>query len=122
VSRYAARLVAAVVLTAATGLGLPAPARAASCSTGHGVTVVVDFHQLGGGVRSACDPGGAGRNASTQVTDVGHTLTYAQRQPGFVCRVDGSPSSRPVHQHLARRRLLVPVVVGREVGHLVVLV
>jgi hypothetical protein len=95
VSRYVVRLVAAVVLTAAAGVGVTGTAQAASCSTGHGVTVVVDFHQLGGGVRSACDPGGAGRSASTQLTDVGYTLTYAQRQPGFVCRVDGSPSSDP---------------------------
>lgn len=94
-SRYVVRLVAAVVLTAATGLGVPAPALAASCSTGHGVTVVVDFHQLGGGAQSACDLGGAGRLASTQLIDVGHTLRYAQQQPGFVCRVDGSPSSDP---------------------------
>jgi hypothetical protein len=95
VSRFVVRLVAAVVLTAATGLGVPSPAHAASCSTGHGVTVVVDFHQLGGGARSACDRAGAGRPASTQLTDVGHRLTYAQQQPGFVCRVDGSPSSDP---------------------------
>lgn len=94
-SRYVVRLVAAVVLTAATGLGVPAPALAASCPTGHGVTVVVDFHQLGGGAQSACDPGGAGRLAATQLIDVGHTLRYAQQQPGFVCRVDGSPSSDP---------------------------
>jgi hypothetical protein len=95
VSRYAVRLTVAALVAVAVGLGVPAPASAAPCSTGHGVTVVVDFHQLGGGVGSACDARGAGKHASTQLADVGHTLTFAQRQPGFVCRVDGSPSSDP---------------------------
>ena len=74
---------------------MPAAAQAATCSTSHGVTVVVDFHQLGGGVETACDAGGAGRAAVTQLTDVGHQLTYVQRQPGFVCRVDGPRPSDP---------------------------
>jgi len=29
------------------------------------------------------------------MTDVGHHLTYVQRQPGFVCRVDGGPADDP---------------------------
>jgi len=95
VPRHVVRLVAAVLLTAATGLGVSAPAQAASCSTAHGVTVVVDFHQLGGGAEAACDAGGGGKAAVTQLTDVGHQLTYVQRQPGFVCRVDGAPASDP---------------------------
>jgi hypothetical protein len=95
VTRLVVRLAVAVLVAAAVGLGVPGPAQAATCATAHGVTVVVDFHQLGGGVQTACDPGGGGSHASTQLTDVGHVLTYAQRQPGFVCRVDGSPSSDP---------------------------
>jgi hypothetical protein len=95
VTRHVVRLVAAVLLTAAAGLGMTAPARASSCSTAHGVTVVVDFHELGGGAQSACDGGGGGRNALTQLTDVGHQLTFVQRQPGFVCRVDGAPAGDP---------------------------
>jgi hypothetical protein len=95
VTRYVVRLAAAVILAAAAGLGVPTPAQAASCSTAHGVTVVVDFHQLGGGARATCDLSGAGKNALTQLTDVGYQLTYAQRQPGFVCRVDGAPASDP---------------------------
>ena len=94
-TRYVVRLAAAVLLAAAAGLGVPTPAQAASCSTAHGVTVVVDFHQLGGGARATCDLSGAGKNALTQLTDVGYKLTYAQRQPGFVCRVDGAPASDP---------------------------
>jgi hypothetical protein len=95
VSRVVVRLTVAVLVAAAVGVGAPGRAQAATCGTAHGVTVVVDFHQLGGGVQTACDPGGGGSHASTQLTDVGHVLTYAQRQPGFVCRVDGSPSSDP---------------------------
>jgi hypothetical protein len=95
VVRQLARLTVAALVAATVGLGVPGPAQAATCSTAHGVTVVVDFHQLGGGIQTACDLGGAGKSGATQLVDVGHTLTYAQRQPGFVCRVDGSPSSDP---------------------------
>jgi hypothetical protein len=95
VTRLVVRLAVAVLVTAAVGLGVPGPAQAATCGTSHGVTVVVDSHQLGGGIQTACDLNGAGKHASSQLTDVGHALTYAQRQPGFVCRVDGSPSSDP---------------------------
>jgi hypothetical protein len=95
VTRLAVRLAVVAFLAATAGLGVPGSAQAATCGTAHGVTVVVDFHQLGGGVQTACDRGGAGQYADQQVTDVGHTLTYAQREPGFVCRVDGSPSTDP---------------------------
>jgi hypothetical protein len=95
VTRLVVGLAVAVLVTAAVGLGLPGPAQAATCGTAHGVTVVVDAHQLVGGIQTACDLTGAGKHASSQLTDVGHALTYAQRQPGFVCRVDGSPSSDP---------------------------
>lgn len=93
-SRHVVRLVVAVLVTAAAGLGLSAPAAAATCGSSSGVTVVVDFHQLGG-VQSACDAGGAGEYAAAQFTDVGHTLTYVQGQP-FVCQVDGAPSTQCV--------------------------
>jgi hypothetical protein len=95
VHRIVVRLAAAALVAAAAGLGAAAPAQAATCATAHGVTVVVDFHQLGGGVQTACDTSGAGRTAITQLTDVGHSLTYVQRQPGFVCRIDGKPAGDP---------------------------
>lgn len=94
-TRLAARLVAAVLVTAATGLLPSGPAQAAGCSTASGVSVVVDFHELGGGVQQACDAGGAGRTAATQFGDAGYRLTRVQKQPGFVCRVNGAPSSDP---------------------------
>jgi hypothetical protein len=93
--QYAVRLAAAVLVSAAVGLGVPAPASAATCSSSSGVSVVVDFHQLGGGVQTFCDTGGAGKTAWQQLQDAGHTLTPVQRQPGFVCRIDGKPASDP---------------------------
>ena len=69
-----------------------------------------------GGVQTACDAGGAGEYAAAQFADVGHTLTYVQGQ-AFVCQVDGAPSTQCV-AHAAGDRLLVAVVVRREVRHL----
>lgn len=90
----------AVVALAATAAGLvvplsTAPAQAATCSTSSGVSVVVDFHQLGGGAQAACDADGAGKDAAAQFTDVGHTLTYVQGQ-AFVCQIDGAPDTQCV--------------------------
>jgi hypothetical protein len=93
--RYAVRLTVAVLVAAAVGLGASGPAQAATCSGSSGVSVVVDFHQLGGGVQTYCDAGGAGKTADAQLKDAGHQLTYVQRQPGFVCRIDGVPADDP---------------------------
>jgi len=95
VLRNVARLAAGILVVSAASLAVPLPAQAATCSSAHGVSVVVDFHQLGGGVQSFCDAGGAGEYAAQQLADAGHTLTRVQREPGFVCRVDGAPSSDP---------------------------
>ena len=92
------RAVAAALVVAAPALGvvLPsAPASAAACSGASGVTVVVDPHGLGGGVRAICDGSGGGAKASTLFTRNGFDLTYVQRQPGFVCQIDGAPASDP---------------------------
>ena len=95
--RQLTRAAAALLLTAAAWVGLSTagPAQAATCSTGHGVSVVVDHHQLGGGVSTVCDGGGGGHYADRLFEDNGFALTYVQRQPGFVCRVNGAPSDDP---------------------------
>ncbi|MGI8523577.1 MAG: hypothetical protein ACR2K3_09770 [Nocardioides sp.] len=94
--RRTAGLVVAALAAATTWLVAPAPpASAATCSTARGVSVVVDHHELGGGVQTVCDAGGAGEYADRQFTESGFALTYVQRQPGFVCRVDGAPSDDP---------------------------
>ena len=86
----------AVALAAAAGLvGLAsAPASAALCS-GNGVNVVVDFNGLGGGVQKGCAPNGANRTGDYVFPAAGFALTYARNQPGFVCRVKGTPSNDP---------------------------
>ena len=92
VPRLVVRLAVAVLVAAAVGLGVSGSAQAATCSSAKGVSVVVDFHELGGGVQTACDAGGVGRTAYAQLKDVGHRLEHVQRTPGFVCRIDGLPS------------------------------
>ncbi|MDX6371065.1 MAG: hypothetical protein QOD98_53, partial [Nocardioidaceae bacterium] len=97
--RRLSSLVAAVLATAAAGLGLvatsSAPASAAACSGATGVTVVVDHGSLGGGVEQVCNAGGGGEDAVSLFTGAGFALTYVQRQPGFVCRINGQPASDP---------------------------
>ena len=92
-----ARLLATVALVGAAVVGIsaaPAPAGAASVCTA-GATVVVDFHSLGGGVQTACDPHGGGRTAATIFGDVGVKLTYVQRMAGAVCQVQDEPATPP---------------------------
>jgi hypothetical protein len=84
-----------LVVLAVAGAGLvPVPATAAGYCAGSGVSIVVDFGALGGGVVKGCDSSG-NRNAAKAFENTGHHLTYASRQPGFVCRVDGVPQSDP---------------------------
>lgn len=88
------RLLASLVATgivALTLVGVSAPAQAASCEYGNGVTVVVQ----GQGMNSTvCVPGG-GKVAKDAFGAAGHPLTFTQRFPGFVCRVSGKPASDP---------------------------
>lgn len=81
-------------LLATTGLLVaPAPARAASCAGDTGVVVVVDYAELGSGVRKGCDADGG--NAASNLTDAGFPLTFASNDPTFVCRVTGVPAADP---------------------------
>jgi hypothetical protein len=94
-----AGLVAATVLVAAAGAGIVSvsapPAAAAACSGSSGVTVVVDHGALGGGIDQVCSASGGGKAASSILEGAGFSLTYVQQQPGFVCRINGQPSSDP---------------------------
>lgn len=91
--------VAALVAAAVVGpLGLASPAGAAACSDASGVTVVVDYHELGGGLVAVCDPEGAGGSAAALFPDNGFPLTFVQQTPGFVCRVTGVPADDPCVQ------------------------
>ena len=91
------RLLTALAATAAVTVGAlgvgaaPSAASSGRCPRGTGVTVVVDYGPLGGGVVTACDPDGAGRPATEVMGRAGFALTYVNNQPGFVCRIDGKP-------------------------------
>ena len=93
-SRLAGLVVAAVAAAAGLVSVSSAPASAALCSAG-GVNVVVDFHELGGGVQKSCDPNGANKSSDKVFEAAGFHLSYAQRQPGFVCRVSGKSPKDP---------------------------
>lgn len=80
-------LAAALLGAAAGGVAVSAPAQAAGCAKGSGVTVVVNSSV-------GCDPNGGGK-AAGNFADAGVKLTYAARSPGFVCRVNGAPASDP---------------------------
>ncbi|MEO5851674.1 MAG: hypothetical protein ABIQ15_04095, partial [Nocardioides sp.] len=91
------RLAVATLAVAAASLTVvgASPAEAAPCTAAGGVSVVVDFRELGSGAQATCDLEGSGRTATSLFTGNGFPLTYAQRQPGFVCRVSGAPASDP---------------------------
>jgi hypothetical protein len=87
---------AVLLLGAAAAVAVPgAPAQASPCPGSAGVTVVVESNVLGAGSTQACVTDGAGRTADRLLKDAGHTLTYVQRFPGFVCRIDGLPADDP---------------------------
>ncbi len=92
-------VVAAVLAVSAPATSSPAPdhtaAATAPCPTDHGVTVVVDFNEIGGPDRVACVSDGGGRPAADLFTAAGFPLEYQPQLPDFVCRVDGEPTDRP---------------------------
>ncbi|MCF6377034.1 MSCRAMM family adhesin SdrC [Nocardioides KLBMP 9356] len=101
IRRWTARFAILVCGLVASGLSVAAPAallpaaQAATCTTSGGVSVVVDYRERGGATFTACAPDGGGKTASAIFASVGVQLTYATRQPGFVCRVNGVPTSDP---------------------------
>ncbi|CAM3379636.1 hypothetical protein NODU109028_14255 [Nocardioides dubius] len=90
-------LAATGALSVAAGLvgvvGAAAPAQAAACGGTSGVTVVVDYNGLGGGVSTGCAIDGGDQRASAIFPSAGFPLQYASRSQGFVCRVTGVPSA-----------------------------
>ncbi|MDG4795628.1 hypothetical protein [Micromonospora sp. WMMD1082] len=92
----ATRGVLVLVLAAAGILVGPGPAAAGSagyCPDANGVTVVVDFKELGGGTVVRCAPGdqatglAALKNAGFQIAG---TLRWGE---GFICRIEGKPTA-----------------------------
>lgn len=86
-----AAAVAGVVVppgAATTSVSTAAPA----CSGDTGVTVIVDFNELDGGLTAGCDRNGGGRVAADIFRAAGYELTFVQQDPGFTCRVSGKPA------------------------------
>ncbi|MDT7572545.1 MAG: hypothetical protein QOE05_2719, partial [Actinomycetota bacterium] len=81
---------------AGTALAVPAsPAAAAACGQGAGVTVVVDFASLGGGVSERCASGDPSTGIAA-LRAAGFSATRAAQEPGyFVCRINGKPANDP---------------------------
>jgi hypothetical protein len=80
------------LLVVAAGLVVGAPAaEAAACSGSSGVTVVVDFGSLGGGVQTGCAGGDPGSGLAA-LSAAGHGYTFVPRQIGLVCQIDARPN------------------------------
>ncbi|ASW55374.1 hypothetical protein [Plantactinospora sp. KBS50] len=93
--RRIAGLLAAVVAAVAVSAVEPAPraAQAAACTGTSGVTVVVDFAALGGGVQVGCAPGDPATGLAA-LQSAGFTVTGTARWGlAFVCRINGKPTS-----------------------------
>ena len=89
-------LLPTVVLSAAMVLtGPEAGAAGGACPTSEGVTVVVDFQGLGGGVYVRCASGDVDLTGLEVLAVAGINYQTATRQPGFLCKIDGKPSDDP---------------------------
>ena len=93
-------LIAFVTAFSGVLMVVPAPAAVAStwsegaCSTAEGVTVVVDFGSLGGGVHVRCAPGPVGSGFEA-LAAAGIDYRTALRSPGFLCRIADKPANDP---------------------------
>ncbi|MCS7475462.1 ABC transporter substrate-binding protein [Umezawaea endophytica] len=90
------RLALVALLVLATTFGFPNPATAQGspgfCPDANGVTVVVDFQELGGSTIVRCAPGDQGTGlAALKNAGIGITGTNRWGE-GFVCRVEGKPA------------------------------
>lgn len=65
-----------------------------ACSASPGVTVVVDFRSLGGGIHVRCAPG-AVTSGFDALAQAGIAYDTAIRSSGFLCRIAGKPASDP---------------------------
>lgn len=96
--RSAAALALATSATSFAYVGSAAPAQAAGydgyCRTSSGVTVVVDFRELGGGIAVRCAPVGGGASG-VQALQAAGIPVEGTRQYGlaFICRLYGEPSA-----------------------------
>lgn len=93
--RAGATVVAVLLAAGALGWAPAASARpAAACPVGDGITVVVDFGPLGGGVQIRCVTTSVSSGFDA-LEKAGFTYAGAQRFPGLLCRIDGKPADDP---------------------------
>lgn len=64
---------------------------AATCSSSNGVSVIVD---TGSSISSRCVAGDPGSGLQA-LSGAGYSYIFPRTQPGFVCRINGFPSSDP---------------------------
>jgi hypothetical protein len=95
--RFRRTAATALLLGAAAVLGplSSGPAVASACPGVSGVTVVVEFHELGRGRGQSCVAAGGAHTADRLLKEAGYSLDYVQRFPGFVCRIEGLPADDP---------------------------
>ena len=69
----------------------PAAGSSGACPGASGVTVVVDYGALGGGIAVGCAPGTPATGFKALMA-AGFTIDYVHAYPGFaLCRIDGRP-------------------------------
>lgn len=95
------RLIGCLAAASALGLlptvaGPPAPAAAAdgACTDGTGVTVIIDFQELGGGTYTRC-AADAPRTGFEALQQAGISYQTTVRFPGFLCKIAGKPGNDP---------------------------
>ncbi|WP_220450020.1 flagellar hook-length control protein FliK [Kitasatospora xanthocidica] len=98
-ARPARRTLGSIAAAAALTAGLlgvcavQAPqARAAACGGTTGVTVVVDFTAVGGGIQTGCAPGDPASGLAA-LTGAGFSYAFHPRYPGFVCTINALPTA-----------------------------
>jgi hypothetical protein len=84
------RILAVLTFTAAALVAAP-QAQAAGCAGSSGVTVVIDFAALGGGVQTGCALGDPATGLAA-LTGAGFSYAFVPRQPGFICRINALPN------------------------------
>lgn len=64
------------------------------CTSADGVTVVIDFQELGGGIHVRCAPGPV-ESGFAALSRAGIDYQTTIRFPGFLCKIAGKPANDP---------------------------
>ena len=80
------------VLSASLLHAQPVAAAEGACTTATGITVVVDFQDLGGGISTRCVTSKV-ENGFQALTAAGINFQTATRAPGFLCKIAGLPTT-----------------------------